>query len=105
MIAVTLAWFLSTLITWFNSCHPLPKFFNATIAGKCSVDKHMVCSATGFSHVAIDVLIVLIPIPAIWTLKVSMKKRLLIIGVFGLGLLYVLNFHLPFPLHNPESSN
>lgn len=87
LIALIVGWYVSTMITWFNSCHPFPKFFNPALAGKCSIDSHKVCSATGFMHIGFDVFILLIPIPAIWNLKMALKKRLMVIGVLGLGIL------------------
>jgi hypothetical protein len=86
-IALICGWYFSTMVTWFNSCHPFPKFFNPALAGKCSIDTEKVCNATGLLHVGFDAFILLIPIPAIWTLKMALKKRLMIIGLLGLGIL------------------
>lgn len=41
------------------------------------------------ANISSDVMIVLIPIPQLWKLRLTLKKKLLLSSIFGVGFMYV----------------
>ena len=68
-------------------CNPREKIWNKLITtGHCynisALDK-----ASGVFNVVSDFAILILPVPSIWSLQMSLRKKLLTTGVFAVGLL------------------
>ncbi|KXX79396.1 hypothetical protein MMYC01_204045 [Madurella mycetomatis] len=67
-------------------CIPYEAIYDFTVAGQC-FDKHNLEVASSIIHLSTDVIMVFLPQRVIWGLQMSLKKKLGVSVVFGLGLL------------------
>lgn len=68
------------------ACRPRNKFWNPLKKGSC-FNYYDLNLNTGFFNIISDFAILILPIPSIWNLNVSLKKKLRILAVFATGLL------------------
>ena len=69
-------------------CQPVHKYWNAKAQGKC-INGTNIFLADGVSSILSDLAILLLPMPLLWRLQLSKKRKLKLIIVFGGGALYV----------------
>lgn len=84
---VTLYFVVYTMII-ILTCIPIPRQWDTKIPGGC-IDVELRLWVTVILNLAIDVLIVALPMPVVWRLQMPFSKRLLISLIFGAGLLLV----------------
>lgn len=88
-IIICISWTLAfTFITIFQ-CHPVQYYWEETTfqaAPRC-ISPITLIEAQVVTDLVIDFLILVLPIPIIWNLKLPIKQRLSIVGIFLLGLL------------------
>ncbi|PSR82755.1 hypothetical protein BD289DRAFT_370835 [Coniella lustricola] len=93
-ITLALAGFLAAtypIIIWVTmptACKPMSFFWEHFVAGtegKCGVDISAFFLALGIINMINDVFVLLIPVPQIWKLQMSLRKRLGVIAVLTLG--------------------
>ena len=65
-------------------CHPIAKFWDPLIEGKC-VDVPGLYLANGILNVVADFLVLLVPIPMLVTLHVSTRHKVILAAVFAMG--------------------
>lgn len=77
------------VISDFLTCRPLAKYWNPLRPGIC---ENPIESAIALSscNVAIDLIIVLLPMPLVWGLHMATRRKVELTIVFALGILYVL---------------
>jgi len=68
-------------------CSPRAYFWNRFIVGGHCLNLTAALKATGLFNVFSDFAIFLLPMPTIWNLNLTYKKKLGLIGIFGTGLL------------------
>lgn len=68
-------------------CIPNASIYDLTVAGECNLDKHAMELASASLHLFTDVVMLFLPQKVIWGLNMSVKKKLGVAGVFGLGVL------------------
>ena len=96
------AWILGTVVAlWATitvflaifSCRPVTASWNMTqrLDPKtvCNPKSYDVENAYGFCNVISDIVLVFLPIPCIYKMQMSLKKKLGVAMVFATGLLYV----------------
>lgn len=90
-LAICVAYWITWFIMSFTSCtpHPLKSLWTAPWLCHESIGS---ISAGGFLNVAIDSLLLALPIRMIWLLQMSKKQKFAVSGVFALGLMYVALF-------------
>lgn len=81
-----LLWGLGAVLQVFLICRPFAATYDPRIPGVCG---SQVASfiATGSFNVVTDILILGLPIPTVWSLKMSVRAKLGLTGVFMIGLL------------------
>lgn len=67
-------------------CRPFAYSWDRTIAGGHCGDSLKMELSTCVVNIILDFMIVLLPLPLLWTLHVSLKKKALLSGIFSLGL-------------------
>ena len=74
------------------SCNPIEKFFNHAIKGTCSLSgpNKPVPYATGIWGFISDFYVFLLPIPCVWNMTMRTSRKIKVIAVFGVGLLWVI---------------
>jgi hypothetical protein len=80
------AWLIGTVFGTLFFCDPIEKNWKPEVEGKCGhIPTLMLGSAV--SSVIIDMVILLLPLPKIWGLKLDIAKKSGLIGVFVVGYL------------------
>ncbi|KAK2745694.1 hypothetical protein FQN57_003591 [Myotisia sp. PD_48] len=86
IIAVlTILFWISYIVTGFVVCRPLNYHWNRRIPGHCA---NVIAQEIGSASVnlALDLFIVVLPMPVPWSLRMRLKKKILLSGVLSLGL-------------------
>ncbi|PQE24165.1 integral membrane protein [Rutstroemia sp. NJR-2017a BVV2] len=82
--AVCVAWWIVTAIYPWSNCHPISKTVNPLEPGTC-VQLTPWYLGSAFINAFLDLVVLVLPIPVIWRLKMSIRRRLLIMSIFVLG--------------------
>lgn len=88
-LSVISCWWISAFISEVTACIPLEAAWTPGLHGKCINDREM-CTAVGMLHIVFDSLILFLPIPLIWKLRIPNSARIAITLLFGVGILYVM---------------
>lgn len=89
--ALNIAWFLGIVFGTIFMCNPVAKNYKPELPGECgSTGSLWIGSAV--PSVAIDLIILLLPLPKIWVLQMSLAQRSGLILVFLLGYWYDPNY-------------
>ncbi|KAF4784118.1 hypothetical protein HER10_EVM0004408 [Colletotrichum scovillei] len=81
-------WGLSVVIISFIWCIPLEGFWDHSVPAKC-LPQQVLFYLFGACSIATDVLIFLLPLPALIQLKLPRTQKLYLLGIFSLGFLIV----------------
>ena len=87
-IGVLIAWALSIILEAFLLCRPLAYNWDSTIEGVCG-NRSKVYISAGALNVVTDFMVMALPIPHIFGLQLRIKKKLGLVLMFSLGLLFV----------------
>jgi len=71
-------------LTLFLSCIPIPKFWDPTIPGNC-IKQHYADPIMGAINIATDIFLLVLPMPAIKSLQLPRKQKLMLYGVFAMS--------------------
>lgn len=88
MIFINTCLYISTVIAVNLICTPREKVWSGWIPGTCRNIDAFNLSITVF-HLAIDILLLLVPHRVIWTLSMSTRQKIGVSIVFSVGVLYV----------------
>lgn len=80
------AWLLGTVFATAFFCDPIERNWNSDVDGHCG-DTPTLMMGSAISSVIIDLIILLLPLPKIWRLKLDLAKRSGLMGVFVVGYL------------------
>lgn len=94
LIWVNLAFYIAVFFTVLFECHPIDATWNILLATDC-VNRNLIVVITAAINVFSDVLIILLPIWAIWHLHMAPKRKVGVSAVFATGLLYCNPSHPP----------
>ena len=65
-------------------CSPVNSLWNPQVKGEC-IDLSSELIASSVLNVVTDVFLLVLPLPILWRLQISMKRKLELIGIFLLG--------------------
>ncbi len=77
-----------TLLATFLQCQPLQASWDAGVLAVCG-NQTAAWVWTAVTNVVTDVVVLVLPIRGVWTLRLPRKIKIALMGVFGLGFLYV----------------
>ncbi|KAI9781114.1 MAG: hypothetical protein M1816_002472 [Peltula sp. TS41687] len=77
---------LASSVAFIFQCDPISKAWDLLVT-VCRVDIPRLQLAICIFNLLSDVIILLLPVPAIWSLRVDIKKRFMLIGLFSMGVL------------------
>ena len=80
---------IGVILDTFLFCRPFARIWNALLPGTCGSATANVLS-TSIANMIVDTMIILLPMPVVWRLQMSTKKKVYLTVIFGLGLVYVL---------------
>lgn len=87
-IGILIAWATSVVLETFLLCRPLSFNWDTTVNGVCG-DRNTVYVSAGALNVVTDFMVMGLPIPHIIALQLPARKKIGLIFMFSLGLLYV----------------
>lgn len=70
-------------------CQPLSYNWDHSIRGGYCGDQRSLDLFIGIFNLIMDVTVVVLPMPVLWGLQMAMGKKLVLSGMFGLGIMYV----------------
>lgn len=91
--AVIFCWMVSVVLETFLLCRPLAYNWDTTIDGVCG-NRQAVYVGAAVSNMITDFLVIFLPVPFVWKLRLPMASRIALMGIFCLGILCVT----PIPL-------
>ena len=86
LIWTNLIFYTTLLFCFIFACVPRMKLQDPTTPGHCISTKDSILAAS-FINIASDFTILLLPVYAIWKLKIALKRKIAIAAVFSTGLL------------------
>lgn len=89
LIIVDTGFYFATTIVAILLCVPREKIWNPELPGTC-LDTNLVIVVTAAFNMALDILIFILPIYAIFRLRINVQRKLGISAVFAIGLLYAI---------------
>ena len=88
-IAFVAAYGLSVTAVAIFACRPARAFYDESVKADYCIDDVSFYYAQAALNVATDVLVIALPIPVTWRLRLTVRKRLEIMLLFVLGGVYV----------------
>lgn len=85
-ISLVAAYFIAICFRISFQCKPISLLWS--LESTCSI-KYVEIMVFGSLNAAIDLSILLLPIPMVWQLKMARRQKSTVTGIFGLGLLYI----------------
>lgn len=83
--AIITAAAVAGIITSLASCRPFSARWNPQLFVSNCIDAPRFWQALSFPNIITDVVMLLLPLPVVWHLKISQNQRLAVSGVFLLG--------------------
>ena len=84
---VNAAYFVSTVLAASLICRPFAYNWDQTIPGGTCGDQKRLDVFIGVFNLLMDVAVVVLPMPVLWGLQMPMAKKLVLTGMFGMGIL------------------
>jgi hypothetical protein len=86
MMAITMLYCIGTVLIAFLICRPFAYNWNKAIKGSCANFKEAFLTI-GIINVVLDLTIIALPIPRLWNLQLAFSKKIMLTGLFSLGLM------------------
>ncbi|KAI0123342.1 hypothetical protein BJ170DRAFT_105591 [Xylariales sp. AK1849] len=83
------AWSVSQTLVTAIPCIPVKAFWDRSIAAKC-IDENMKRWMNSIGNIVTDFIILVLPVPVLWRIRLPAGQKWALGGVFGLGLLVCL---------------
>lgn len=81
-------WSASVILETFLLCRPLAYNWDTTIDGSCG-ERNATYVVAGTLNLITDLMVMVLPLPHIWKLQLNVAKKVALLSVFCIGLLYV----------------
>lgn len=79
-------WALSTILSGFFICRPFAKNWDPTLEGTCG-NQVLSYLITGSLNLATDLVVLVLPLPYLWSLQLELYKKLVLVTTFSMGVL------------------
>lgn len=92
LVGVSAAYGFAFTLTCIFNCTPVSYIWenwDGEHTGKC-INFHIFAWAHAGINIVLDIIIMAVPLPELWRLSLSLKKKIYIMMMFSIGLLYVL---------------
>ena len=84
-IAFTLLFQISTLLVDIFNCTPINYFWDKTVPHGHCVNIFAYFMACAAINVFTDLVILVLPMPMIWSLRIPTRQKLVLVGIFFMG--------------------
>lgn len=86
VIALTISLLIAVLLESFLLCRPFAFTWDKTIAGGVCGSTQQAYLSIAIVNLVIDLMVVTLPMPVLWKLKMPAKKKIVISAILGMGL-------------------
>ncbi|KFZ01664.1 hypothetical protein V500_00660 [Pseudogymnoascus sp. VKM F-4518 (FW-2643)] len=86
-IVFVILYIISFSISVITACNPVRGFWDITIPHHCDEQRKFEMAAA-VVNIIVDLVVILLPLPTVWRLKLPRRQRWALSGVFMLGFLY-----------------
>lgn len=87
LVILVICWGIATFLSSVFQCHPVKAAWIPTLPGGRCFNYRAWLMGTNVVNIAIDFGILLLPVPLVWSLKLSIPRRVSLVGVFLVGIL------------------
>ncbi|KAL8667457.1 MAG: hypothetical protein Q9202_000673 [Teloschistes flavicans] len=87
IMAVQTAWMVTFMVLAFAQCQPVQKIWHPEIEGTC-VDQRAFVGYISLPNIFVDAALLLIPMPIVWNLQISRRRKFLLAPIFVMGAVY-----------------
>ena len=94
---VLIIWWIGFLFAIVFSCRPIASYWNKAIVDRC-INEHTLSWGITGSELGVNVIMLVLPIPWLWDLRLAWSKKLALIGIFLLGCFVCISCIVRFPL-------
>ncbi|KAF2275265.1 uncharacterized protein EI97DRAFT_494860 [Westerdykella ornata] len=84
--ALIIAWCLADVMAGFLICRPLARNWDMTIPGKCGSQPKFYF-AMGLINIITDIVLIILPMPFLYNLRMATKKKLLAASLLSIGIM------------------
>lgn len=89
VIGTVLCWTIASIAATIWQCVPVAGAWNSTLGATC-IDTSMFWMSYAVVNILTDAIVLALPIPQVFKLKLNIRQKISLCGVFCLGGLYVL---------------
>ncbi|KAI1181214.1 hypothetical protein F4777DRAFT_526343 [Nemania sp. FL0916] len=86
LIIILALFYIATTIVKIWECVPREKIYDSTVPGTC-VDVSMLLNVSGLFNTITDFIIVLLPLKAVWSIRMNVRTKIVVVLVFTFGLI------------------
>ena len=86
---INVVFFVTAILAACLLCRPIARYWDLSVRGTCG-DEVSTDLYLGIVNLLLDILIVILPMPVLWGLQMAVNKKVMLSGMFGLGLVYAL---------------
>ncbi|KAL9004532.1 MAG: hypothetical protein Q9188_002658 [Gyalolechia gomerana] len=94
---IIICWWISFILAIIFSCYPVESYWNKAIVGHC-VNEHTLSWGITGTELATNIIMLILPIPWLWKLRLAWSKKLALTGMFALGTFVCVSCIVRFPL-------
>lgn len=95
VIGLNVALLVAVIFESFLLCRPFAFTWDKTIPGGVCGDSTTAYLAIAIVNLIIDLMVLVLPMPVLWSLQMPFRKKAAISGILGLGFVYVFTSFLP----------
>lgn len=88
-MSIIVAWAIATILAGCLICRPFAFNWDKTIADGYCGNQVSSFTATGVINLVTDVAVLVLPMSSLYKLQMALYKKITLITVFGLGIVYV----------------
>jgi hypothetical protein len=86
--AFTIVWNVSNILASFLICRPLARNWDLTIPGTCGSQPGFYF-AMGIINIVSDIALIVLPMPYLYRLRMSIRKKILAMSMLSVGIMWV----------------
>lgn len=90
LIGINIALTVSIFIADLFQCYPLAFLWDKTIPGGKCINQQAFFVGSAVLNIISDCAVLVLPIPMVWQMQTNTRKKVALIFLFSLGILYVL---------------
>lgn len=87
MLLCTVGGVTASIITMLQ-CMPVAKAWNVSLPGEC-FDQYSIIEGVVIFNLVTNIITILLPMPIIWSLQMPLRQRVLVLGIFAIGIMQV----------------